>query len=187
MGPTAGVGVTLVFAILGVVISVMRAAGRQNVQRARDRAAQVRHDELIAALRARQQPPAAAQPQAAPKSTPRPGRTVPAPPAGAAAAATKPSATSTPKPRPPADAIPTELLVQAARQSIVSWSGSSEALQYTLRIGRDQAEQVLDELERYGIVGPAQGEDPRTVLTPVTHLDQALARIRAGVYDTGPA
>jgi hypothetical protein len=93
-----------------------------------------------------------------------------------AAAPAPPPAAPAPAAGPPPEP---ELLLLAAELVITTRFGSTSMLQRKLRTGFDHACQLMDQLERAGIVGPASGSQPRDVLIPPAGLDAALARIHA--------
>ncbi len=66
------------------------------------------------------------------------------------------------------------LFESAARMVIESGIGSTTALQRRYNIGFPRAGKIMDQLERAGIVGPAQGGKPRQVLMDSTSLDRFL-------------
>ncbi len=65
-----------------------------------------------------------------------------------------------------------ELLVEAARLIVRSGYGSVSLLQRKMKIGYVRAARIVDQLEEKGVVGPAQGSNPREVLVGVEQLDR---------------
>ena len=57
-----------------------------------------------------------------------------------------------------------QLVVDAGRASVMS-------IQNNLSIGHSRAQRIMDMLEAKGIVGPANGRRPRTVLVDAAALD----------------
>jgi S-DNA-T family DNA segregation ATPase FtsK/SpoIIIE len=57
-----------------------------------------------------------------------------------------------------------ELFDEAVEEVVTAGKASASLLQRKLSIGYARAARILDELEEKGIVGPAQGNKPRTVL-----------------------
>lgn len=81
-------------------------------------------------------------------------------------------------PAPVADpAIPTEDVADAARMVIVSQLGSTSMIQRKLRVGFAKASRIMDELEAWGVVGPAQGAKARDVLASPEDLDTIVGDI----------
>ena len=61
--------------------------------------------------------------------------------------------------------VPSHEIVQQALEIVYeSGSASASMLQRRLRVGYNRAANLIDELERNGVVGPAQGSKPRNVL-----------------------
>lgn len=77
----------------------------------------------------------------------------------------------------PVDARPDELLLTAARMVVEQNLGSTSMLQRKLRIGFARAGALMDELERRGVVGPANGSRARDVLM----AEGELAHLEAGL------
>jgi S-DNA-T family DNA segregation ATPase FtsK/SpoIIIE len=63
------------------------------------------------------------------------------------------------------------LFRQAAEVCIQNELGSTSLLQRRMRIGYGRAVRILDRLEMAGVVGPANGTNPRTVLVTLEELD----------------
>jgi S-DNA-T family DNA segregation ATPase FtsK/SpoIIIE len=57
-----------------------------------------------------------------------------------------------------------ELFADAARVVCAAGKGSSSLIQRKLSVGYNRAARLLDELQKYGVVGPAKGSKPRDVL-----------------------
>jgi S-DNA-T family DNA segregation ATPase FtsK/SpoIIIE len=75
-----------------------------------------------------------------------------------------------------ADAEGDALLVEAARLVVRAGYGSVSLLQRKMKIGYVRAARLVDQLEERGIVGPAQGSNPREVLVGLDELDRLLKR-----------
>jgi S-DNA-T family DNA segregation ATPase FtsK/SpoIIIE len=56
------------------------------------------------------------------------------------------------------------MLKEAAQLIISSQQGSTSLIQRKFSIGYNRAGRIMDQLERIGVVGPAQGSKPRDVL-----------------------
>ena len=72
-----------------------------------------------------------------------------------------------------------ELLIAAVELVVTTQVGSVGLLQRDLRIGVVRASQLMDTLHRVGVVGPAQGSQPRDVLVAADDLPHALDRVAA--------
>jgi S-DNA-T family DNA segregation ATPase FtsK/SpoIIIE len=66
------------------------------------------------------------------------------------------------------------LLTEAARLIVRSGYGSVSLLQRKMKIGYVRAARIVDQLEEKGVVGPAQGSNPRDVLVGVEELENLL-------------
>ena len=73
-----------------------------------------------------------------------------------------------------------DLLAEAARLIVRSGYGSVSLLQRKMKIGYVRAARIVDQLEEKGIVGPAQGSNPREVLMGVDELERLLRGGRSG-------
>ena len=68
---------------------------------------------------------------------------------------------------------------QACPSVVMSQSGSTSLIQRKFSIGFNRAGRLMDQLEKSGIVGPAQGAKPREVLIQdEVSLNNLLARMR---------
>ena len=66
----------------------------------------------------------------------------------------------------------------AARLVVVHQSGSTSLIQRKFSIGYNRAGRIMDQLERIGVVGPAQGSKPRDVLMQTgVELDIAMSNL----------
>ncbi len=71
------------------------------------------------------------------------------------------------------------LFEEAAASIVVSQQGSTSMIQRKFAIGYNRAGRLMDQLEKAGIVGAAQGSKPREVLiTDINTLDTLLASLR---------
>jgi S-DNA-T family DNA segregation ATPase FtsK/SpoIIIE len=66
------------------------------------------------------------------------------------------------------------LLTEAARLIVRAGYGSVSLLQRKMKIGYVRAARIVDQLEEKGVVGPAQGSNPRDVLVGLDELDHLL-------------
>ncbi len=80
----------------------------------------------------------------------------------------------TPVAAPP---IPVDDVADAARMVITSQLGSTSMIQRKLRVGFAKAMRIMDELEAWGVVGPAQGAKARDVLASPEDLDLFISDI----------
>ncbi|MBO4820812.1 MAG: DNA translocase FtsK 4TM domain-containing protein [Prevotella sp.] len=58
------------------------------------------------------------------------------------------------------------IIEEAARSIVLTQQGSTSMIQRRFSIGYNRAGRLMDQLEKIGIVGPAQGSRPRDVLIP---------------------
>ncbi|MBQ8360757.1 MAG: DNA translocase FtsK [Bacteroidaceae bacterium] len=65
------------------------------------------------------------------------------------------------------------MLKEAAQIILIHQSGSTSLIQRKLSLGYNRAGRIMDQLERIGVVGPAQGSKPRDVLCQ-TEMDLDL-------------
>ena len=71
------------------------------------------------------------------------------------------------------------LFEEVARFIVMSNQGSTSAIQRKFSIGYNRAGRLMDQIERLGIVGAAQGSKPREVLvTDENSLDTLIAQLR---------
>ncbi len=69
------------------------------------------------------------------------------------------------------------LFEEVARQVVMSGTASTSAVQRRYEIGYNRAGRIMDQLEFYGIVGPATGGKPRNVLVDASTLEGILASL----------
>ncbi|WP_027444521.1 FtsK/SpoIIIE family DNA translocase [Segatella baroniae] len=68
---------------------------------------------------------------------------------------------------------------EAAHAIVISQQGSTSMVQRRFSIGYNRAGRLMDQLEQYGIVGPAQGSKPRDVLiADDSQLQTLISQIR---------
>lgn len=71
-----------------------------------------------------------------------------------------------------------EKFIEAAEQVIDTGSASTSALQRTMEIGFNRAGRIMDQLERYGVVGGYNGAKPREVRVDRMGLEVILSGLR---------
>ncbi len=69
------------------------------------------------------------------------------------------------------------LFVEVGRQVIMSGVASTSAIQRRYEIGYNRAGRIMDQLEAYGVVGPATGGKPRSVLMEAMSFEDLLATL----------
>ena len=69
------------------------------------------------------------------------------------------------------------LMEEVARELVLVGTASTSAIQRRYCIGYNRAGKILDELEAYGIVGPASGGKPRSVLVDSLTLESILSSL----------
>lgn len=69
------------------------------------------------------------------------------------------------------------LFPEVGRQVIMSGSASTSAVQRRYEIGYNRAGRIMDQLEAYGVVGPAIGGKPRSVLMDAMTFEDLLASL----------
>ena len=71
------------------------------------------------------------------------------------------------------------LFEEAAHAIVISQQGSTSMIQRRFAIGYNRAGRLMDQLEKAGVVGPAQGSKPRDVMiTDPASLDSLLSALR---------
>jgi S-DNA-T family DNA segregation ATPase FtsK/SpoIIIE len=75
-----------------------------------------------------------------------------------------------------------ELFFEAARVVIEHDQGSTSLLQRRLKVGYSRAARIVDQLERSGIVGPAEGSKPREVRIGLEELAEMQATAGGGTH-----
>lgn len=69
------------------------------------------------------------------------------------------------------------LFPEVGRQVIMSGTASTSAVQRRYEIGYNRAGRIMDQLEAYGVVGPASGGKPRSVLMDAMAFEDLLATL----------
>ncbi len=69
------------------------------------------------------------------------------------------------------------LFAEVGRQVIMSGTASTSAVQRRYEIGYNRAGRIMDQLEAYGVVGPASGGKPRNVLMDAMSFEDLLATL----------
>lgn len=69
------------------------------------------------------------------------------------------------------------LFPEVGRQVIMSGTASTSAVQRRYEIGYNRAGRIMDQLEAYGVVGPATGGKPRSVLMDAMAFEDLLATL----------
>lgn len=69
------------------------------------------------------------------------------------------------------------LFAEVGRQVIMSGVASTSAIQRRYEIGYNRAGRIMDQLEAYGVVGPATGGKPRSVLMEAMAFEDLLATL----------
>jgi S-DNA-T family DNA segregation ATPase FtsK/SpoIIIE len=70
------------------------------------------------------------------------------------------------------------MLEEVAEYVVKNQWAAASTIQRHLRMGYVKVQQMLSELERLGVVGPADGSRARDVLVPMTSLGPVLERVR---------
>lgn len=79
------------------------------------------------------------------------------------------------------------LAIAAAELVVATQFGSVSMLQRKLRIGISKAAQLMDLLERSGVVGPQEGARARDVLVPSADLKKAIESVRTHIPEPANA
>ncbi len=69
------------------------------------------------------------------------------------------------------------LFAEVGRQVIISGTASTSSIQRRYEIGYNRAGRIMDQLEAYGVVGPATGGKPRSVLMEAMAFEDLLATL----------
>ena len=69
------------------------------------------------------------------------------------------------------------LFLEVGRQVIMSGTASTSAVQRRYEIGYNRAGRIMDQLEAYGVVGPATGGKPRSVLMDAMAFEDLMATL----------
>ena len=69
------------------------------------------------------------------------------------------------------------LFEEVARLVVQTNTASTSSIQRRYRIGYNRAGSIMDQLESYGVVGPAQGGKPRAVLMDASSLESLLENL----------
>lgn len=68
-------------------------------------------------------------------------------------------------------------LFEVARAVVASGKASTSAVQRSFELGYNRAGRIMDQLERLGVVGPAQGGKPRALLVDPMGLEEILSTL----------
>ena len=68
-------------------------------------------------------------------------------------------------------------LFEVARAVVSSGKASTSAVQRSFELGYNRAGRIMDQLERLGVVGPAQGGKPRALLVDPMGLEEILSTL----------
>lgn len=68
-------------------------------------------------------------------------------------------------------------LFEVARAVVSSGNASTSAVQRSFQLGYNRAGRIMDQLERLGVVGPAQGGKPRALLVDPMGLEEILSTL----------
>lgn len=80
----------------------------------------------------------------------------------------------------PSTSLVEGLVAEAVTLVVGTQLGSTRMLQRKLGISRAKADNIMADLERHGVVGPAEGTKARDVLIRPDRLDEAIASITGG-------